>query len=576
MKKKLFLLPFLFLFLLSCNPDDESSNTQITDEEFAENFGPSVSRDFIGQVVDQANHGLSGVTVKIGTSSVQTDNNGFFIINGASVKEKFAYITADKAGFISGSRSLVPTSGKNSVKIMLISSTSIATVSSGETAEVGLPNGTKVIFDGAFQTEDGSSYTGNVSVSMYHLEASNESLQYLMPGMLYAKGEDNQPKVLETFGMLNVELRGSAGQKLQIKSGHTAEISMMIDDSQSASAPTTIPLWHFDQAVGYWKQDGQATRQGNRYVGEVSHFSWWNCDAPFTVVQLCTRVTDTAGNPLAFQGVSIIRQTDAIGYAYTNENGEVCGLVPANEQLTIRVVNSICNEQIYQAAIGPFSGNTSLPDIQVGGIQMTSVQGTLVNCNAANVTNGYVVLKRWSYIQVAASVTNGSFEFNLPFCSGDDNQITLQGFDFDALNQTDSIQYTLTAPVTNVGNLMACNTVEEIISYQIDNEPTVYIVGAVESGTDGPDYMWVNGNNTNVSIGIYGPAQTPGVYDTSTFSIEGNDAYIHSGIPNDVTFNLTQFGPVGGWIDMTFSGTYQTQGNVTHTITGLVHVRRDN
>lgn len=576
MKKKLLLLPFLFLLVLSCNPDDESSNTQITDEEFAANFGGSVSRDFIGQIVNEANQGLPGVTVKIGASSVQTDTNGIFIINGASVKEKFAYITAEKAGYLSGSRSLVPTAGKNNVKIMLLSSTPIATVSSGETAEVDLPNGTKVIFDGAFQAEDGSNYTGEVNVSMFHLETSNENRPYLMPGMLYAKGEDNQPKVLETFGMLNVELRGTAGQKLQIKAGHTAEISMVIDDAQSASAPATIPLWHFDEAVGYWKQDGQATRQGNRYVGEVSHFSWWNCDAPFPVVQLCTRITDTAGNPLAFQGVLIIRQNNAIGYAYTNENGEVCGLVPANEPLIIRVMNSICNEQIYEAAIGPFSSNTSLPDIQVGGIQMTSVQGTLVNCNAANVTNGYVLLKRSSYLQMTASVTNGSFEFNLPFCSDANNQITLQGFDFDALNQTDSIQYTLTAPVTNVGNLMACNAVEEMISYQIDSEPTVYIIGTLESGVDGPDYMWVNGHNTNVSIGIYGTGQTPGVYDTSTFSIEGNDAYIYSGMPNDVVFNLTEFGPVGGWIDMTFSGTYQTQDNVTHTITGLVHVRRDN
>ena len=64
------------------------------------------------------------------------------------------------------------------------------------------------------------------------------------------------------------------GQKLNLKEGHTAEIVVQIDDSQLATAPNTITLWHFDEEKGYWKEDGVATKVGNKYVGEVSHFSW--------------------------------------------------------------------------------------------------------------------------------------------------------------------------------------------------------------------------------------------------------------------------------------------------------------
>ena len=140
----LLLVTFAFT---SCDPSDNDSNSN---GNFAENFGSSVNRSFIGQVVDTDNHPIQSATITIGTSTVQTDVNGVFIINEASVFEKFAHIKVTKAGYIDGSRSMVPTSGKNNVKIMLIPNTPLQTVSSGIASEVALPSGTKVNFDIVF------------------------------------------------------------------------------------------------------------------------------------------------------------------------------------------------------------------------------------------------------------------------------------------------------------------------------------------------------------------------------------------------------------------------------------------
>lgn len=118
-----------------------------------------------------------------------------------------------------------------------------------------MSNGTKVVFDGAFQEENGNNYSGSVQVAIFNLLPSDDNISKLMPGMLYAQTETNEQAVLETFGMINVELRGSAGQKLNLKNGHTADITMRIDDSQLATAPNTIPLWHFDEERGYWKEE---------------------------------------------------------------------------------------------------------------------------------------------------------------------------------------------------------------------------------------------------------------------------------------------------------------------------------
>ncbi|MBA4154785.1 hypothetical protein [Flavobacterium sp.] len=92
-----YLLLSLLLFVLSCSPNDDSnSDGNPTNDKFSENFGNEVNRDFIGQVVDAANYPIQNVTIKIGSSTVQTDINGVFIINNASVYQKFAFITAKK------------------------------------------------------------------------------------------------------------------------------------------------------------------------------------------------------------------------------------------------------------------------------------------------------------------------------------------------------------------------------------------------------------------------------------------------------------------------------------------------
>lgn len=578
MKIKLFFaLVFASLTLISCDPSDSNGSSQ-NDDIFAQNFGSSVSKDFIGQVVDTDNNPIQNATIKIGTSTVQTDVNGVFIINGATVHEKFAYIRATKAGYIDGSRAMVPTSGKNNVKIMLISNAPLETIQSGVVSEVSIYSGTKVNFDGAFQDENGNAYTGAVSVSMFHLTPSDENIDKLMPGMLYAQTATNQEAVLETFGMLNVELRGNAGQKLNIAQGHTAEITMRIDDTQLATAPSSIPLWHFDEEKGYWKEDGVATKVGNKYVGEVSHFSWWNCDTFSSVVSLTVTIVDLNGNPLPNIGVGLtVNATNFNSYILsTDNNGQVTGQIPASQGLTLNVrsnSDSQCLNILYTATIGPFTSDTSLPNIVINGSNTANVVGRLLKCDNTNVTNGYVILnKTGNYSYSVMPVTNGAFSFNDLYCPN--TGFTLRGVDLENFQETDSISYNFTTPVTNVGNLQACNATNGFISYQIDSNPTVFFVQT--SGSYIQNDLSVSGYNPldQKSINILGDTIIPGLYTSAQFTIEGTDIYIDStNTTNTLQYSLNQFGIVGQYIDMTFNGNYN-DATGSHTITGVVHVLR--
>lgn len=580
------LLLLCVMAFFSCNPDDGDSPSGPDDNTFTQNFGATANRDFIGQVVDVDNQPIQGVTIKIGSSTTQTDINGVFVINNASVYQKFAYITAKKSGYIDGSRSLVPTTGKNNVKIMMIPFAAQATIQSGEASEVSIYSGTKVKFDGAFQDENGADYAGAVEVAMFHLTPTDGNISQLMPGMLYAQTENNQEAILETFGMINVELRGSGGQKLNIKSGHTAEITLRIDDSQLATAPNTIPLWHFDEVKGYWKQDGVATKIGNKYVGEVSHFSWWNCDAFTEMVRLTVTIVDSNGNEISNAGVGLIANGSTYPVmGYTTGDGQVSGLIPANQTLTLNVYSTYytCNADniIYTTTIGPFSTDTVLPDVVVAlssSTLSTTVEGNLLKCNGSNVTNGYVMLSRYGTYSFSP-VTNGAFSFNELYCNND-TEFKLKGVDVENLQETDSISYNFVSPITSVGNLQACTAIDEFISYQIDNDPTIFILLGLNGGINQGgivEGISVNGFSNNFGLYIWGTTALPGTYTTDVFQIEGNGVgYIGPDTPNTIQFNLNQFGAIGEYIDMTFNGTYQDENNATHTLTGTVHVKRDN
>jgi hypothetical protein len=99
-----------------------------------------------------------------------------------------------------------------------------------------------------------------------------------MPGALTGLDQSGAKVALGSLGMLAVELQSDNGEVLKIASGKTVEMQLAIPDEQLGKAPSTIPLWYFDDALGLWVHEGQATRQGNAYVAELPHFSYWNCD----------------------------------------------------------------------------------------------------------------------------------------------------------------------------------------------------------------------------------------------------------------------------------------------------------
>jgi len=85
---------------------------------------------------------------------------------------------------------------------------------------------------------------------------------------------------------------------------------------------------------------------------------------------------------------------------WTDSNGVICGLVPKDEEMIIKVSNPLCNEYITTLEVGPFATNVVLDPIVIPTPNKLGT-GTVV-CNGAPVSNAQVLLNYTSGISAGA------------------------------------------------------------------------------------------------------------------------------------------------------------------------------
>jgi len=596
MKSTAHILLFTFILitgLIGCKKDKETEDpvtneptVNVSENEPALNLGNSVNAKFFIQIIDEAGNRVPNVNLNIGNKSGSTDDNGILFIENASVKEKLAYITAKKSGYFPGSRSMTPsTNTVNNVKITLLALDIVDQVQSGENATVSLANGVQLDLRGEYILTSGNTYNGTVDVAIKYLPPLADETPNQMPGMLYAQNEEEESGFLETYGMVAIELFGSNGTELQLADGSSATLHMPVDPMQLANAPQTIPLWHFDETVGYWIEEGEATLVNGEYVGDVGHFSFWNCDV-FTIdATLEGTITDNAGNPISSVDVKIITP-NASTTGLSSPQGTFFTYIPANEMITVEIIDQ-CGAVLGTWTGGPFNPNSN-NSITIGlnsgpNSNFVHITGSVYDCNNDLVSNGYVTIDvgPQSYYQ---TLVNGAFDVAVIDCNNL-TTLTLNAYDLDNVQVSGALIHAINSPTTNLGNIIACTTPTEYISYTIDNDPPVMFLSNLDcrdtlSGNDygiytyGFDPLFGHFYLTTESIapGIYNywqPSTNPSTGSLYITGIANWGNFTHS---TQITVNT--FGAIGTMVDITFSGVYLDLNNVSHTITGAVHVIR--
>jgi len=298
---------------------------------------------------------VQGAAVTSGTSSASTDENGVFNFSDISMSSRFGYVKVVKQGYFTGSRSILTNAASsNYVTITLIPRTSKGSFAASSGGTVVVQTGDTVAFDASSVVNAATNvaYTGTVHVYAAYLDPMANDRSEQMPGDLRGIDSTGKETMLQSFGMMVVELEGDGGEKLQIAPGKVANISMKIPDALKTGAAATIPLWYFNDTTGRWIEQGTAVRKDGQYCGQTSHFSWWNFDAPVGAVNFKVRLKDQHGNPLTYTRVDLISPTFGRGSAFTDAAGYASGLIPKGEILQLRVI-SLCGSELAGANIGP-------------------------------------------------------------------------------------------------------------------------------------------------------------------------------------------------------------------------------
>ena len=560
---------FFFVLLLSiaCKKSVDNPDTNPTPNPLDEKVTASVA----GRVTDENNRPVSNASVKAGSSATTTDINGMFLLNNVQLSKNAGFVLIEKTGYFKTGRTFFPVASVvNNVVIKLIPKSLAGNFSSAAGGNINTGNNSSVSFpaNGIIDRSTNSAYAGSVKVYSTYLSPEDPNLASIMPGNLTGLTTNNEQKLLQTYGMIAVELEGGAGEKLNLAAGKIATISMPIPASMVASAPATIPLWYFNDTTGVWIEQGTATKQGSNYLGTVSHFSFWNCDVPSNFVNLKMTLNNQSQQPLVAHKVVLKKlQDSSTATGYTDATGTVSGAVP-NGVLLERKIYDRCNNLISTQNIGPFNASTDLGIVTVnspGAVNLT-ITGTVTKCNSSPVTNGFADISLEN-VNYRAAVNNGSFSITIQRCSGTSTAMQISATDIDANQQSNVTSTNVTTGNVNAGTIVACGlSVAQYINYTIGAnvinfnpaEDSMYAfrnstttnVNGFKRIFDSTTYRYTSFTFTGVAV--------PGAYTMNTSNFIVTKGFnLQYNIEGTMSVTISEYGNSGEFIAGTFSGNFR-------------------
>ena len=583
MKKTLFtlcltLLVASLIVFIACSKNS-GSNTGSTNSN---NIPPDqmVTASLQGRVVDESGLPVQGAAVSSGTATTTTDVNGVFTFTSINMSSRFGYVKVVKQGYFTGSRSIITNpAASNYVSIQLMPRTATGTFPAATGGKIVVQTGDTAAFSGSsvVNAATNAAYTGTVHVFTTYLDPTDPNLYKYMPGDLRGIGTDGNETALQSFGMMLVELEDDAGNKLQIASGQQATLSWAIPASLQATAPATIPLWYFNDSTGKWIQQGTAIRQGNSYTGQVSHFSYWNCDAPVGTVNFKVHLKDQHGNPLAYTYVLFQSQTLGTRGGYTDSSGFAQGMIPKGLSLVMQVV-SPCGSLLGGVNVGP-----ALTDQDLGTVTVTidhaelTLTGTVVDCNNTAVDSGFVNATV-DGLNYRASVSKGVFTLPVSRCFISTVSVQLLAMDLSTGQQSPVATVSADTGTVNAGQLTACSgsIPAQYVNFTLASVPYALATPNNTVGYNFDSYSSfsnISGQSSSTLIDIrISQLTATGTYTNDSIYISAPTGY-YTGL---ATSTITAFGPIDAYIQGTFTGLVATYGGQPQTVSGNFYVQRAN
>ncbi len=577
------------LFFASCSVDDPI--IEVIDQAYY-----PVESKTVGRVLDDKGTPLTDAIVELNGRTASTNDLGLFTFDKMELNGAGTHLIVRKAGYFNAHRIFIPNIPSiSSVTVYMIRRPPTASFQHNIGGTIGFSSGASVsILPNSIVTATGAPYTGEVEVTAYWLDPTDVNALSLMPGNLSGFSLEDEQVQLATYGMMVVELSSPQGEPLNIGNGQVATLVFPVGNDLLTSAPTVIPLWNFNEETGFWEEKGSANLSGTNYIATVSHFSWWNCDAPFSVVEYEVCVLSEQGTPVSgAQVVVTITSGNQTGrpltaITYTNSDGKAYGKIPKDEllQLDIRTgdISAQCEfETVFSTSIGPFDTSSSSSftiDASLDS-RIVDLSGNFLNCDGNPVEDG-VIITSASDSAFPINV-DGTIDFSLITCR---DEIEVIAYNFAESKQSPSSTYPTTLPINDITmvNFDVCDNIEEFITMTFDGETFIWF---------DHDYWYDAATSTNyvtwqssLAKSHYGEiswiGNNIGSYNGMIWgSIDYDYDYYYVSIncyspPCNESIQIDEYESIGGFIGGSFTAnlTSSISGNQV-PVTGSFRIRND-
>lgn len=461
-----FVILILSLFMSSCQRE-EMDNTVM--QQVGGDPMVRVEGSVSGYVSDENDAPVEGALVNLNGITAETNEFGYFTFLDQQLFSTGTYVTVTKGGYFHASRRFNAIEDElSNVRVKLIPKESVGTFSSN-TAEVIKVDQVSISFpEGNYTTASGAAYEGEINVLAKYLDPTKDETFEEMPGNLYGINSEGNANGLATYGMVVVELESDNGELLNLPEGKNAIINMPVPASLLSSAPAIIPLWHFDETNGVWLEEGEAILEDGIYVGEVSHFTFWNCDIPLETVNICGTVHLRNVGYGGFRVRVEDQVTGFVGEGLTASDGKFSGGVPAGNLLTLYVFDP-CGNTLHEEEIGPFNLDTDLGTIiVVAEFDNINVSGLVTSCSTQPSGDFLAVFDFGVATMNIQCEADGSFDFLTPPCL--EGVVNAYGIDVSNNLVSPASTHTFTGDLF-VGTLIACDElIQEDLIINYDNK----------------------------------------------------------------------------------------------------------
>jgi len=493
---------------------------------------PAYSNDILGIVVDEEGQPVVGAAVRFDGQVSFTDIYGVYQFKNVKVSAEQSYLTIEKTGYFNSGRGFSAV-GEGSIKLrnVLLKKEFEYFFDAGTGGSITESNITlhfpaKAIVD---QTT-GHLFEGQVKVAVRYIDPESAPGIGKIPGNNNGLTASDAVVCLAGFGTVAVELEGIIGIPLNLAPGSSVRVINRLPSGLIAQAPPATDVWAFDPNLGYWRQEGRASLEGDSYVTELEHLSYWTFARSFEPGNVQGRIVDQEGRPLAF--ASLYFKDNETGFqcsAYTDGNGRYIASLPLGASLAIEINrNSGCNiTSVDPDRIGPVKHNTYIPDLRVetGNGSYTHITGKLISCAGAPVQNGYALALTGNGSKSYLLVENGNFDGYILACD-DHSPVTITGVNRESNESSVTNSYPATREIY-AGEISVCKEEKDYVRVRIEDlnfDTTTYtnvlftdnLTKTLEASLPlNPPFIgisWSENNQTGVSPGQY--------------TIEGNQAYL--------------------------------------------------